>query len=552
MNKNYLYFLLILFISIKGFAQDTVFINVHSFEEPINNVDGDGKNLIARSDSYLFQFVNGNFKKISKTNLSKGRFTWLSQSADPDLLQTYSSDIISPEKSISTKENTKYLPGYFVEGLTKAKIANKLFICYRGTVLEYQIRNYYKVEHKSESIRSIYVDDSIRVIAGYSGIYVDSNYNKYTSTPITGAYYSNGEVNKLGNKIYLNYDNLGVYDGKGIKDVIKIHDKFKFRKIIPYENNAIYLTDYSVGRIDLKSYKFIDTLLSNSVGFNDADILGDNLYVASENGKLYCIPLKGGKLQSYIISEKPIYDINNCVDTFYISGQDGLYKFLPHSELTEKILTHSMVIQSLCVDKSILFTTYKGLYLYNDNKLYEIIRNVEFNKRALFKYDKFIYAGSVEGLYLIDWPLVKLDLIPGLTPTVLTKINYTQYIVIILAITLTIVLFAFIILRRKKNDLEKVIYKKEKITPDSIRALMLADEKIISVEAVAEYYKTSDNQLGRILKKYDTTPLALLKDIKKDMVLDMIEKGVPLSKIALRVGYREAYIKSNFLKHHPN
>ena len=550
MNKSYLYILLILFISFKGFAQDTVFINVHSFEEPINNVDGDGKNLIVRSDTYLYQLINGNFKKIATTNLAKGRFTWLSQSADPDLLQTYNSDIISPEKIISPKENSKYLPGYFVEGLSKAKIGNKLFVCYRGTVLEYQIRNYYKIEHKAESIRSIYQNDSIRVIAGYSGIYVDSIYNIFSTTPIQGAYYSNGEVNKLGNTIYINYDNLGVYDGHIIKDVIKIHDKFKFRKLIPYQQLAIYLTDFSVGRLDLKTNTFIDTILTNSVGLNDAEILGDNLYVAAENGKLYCIPLKGGKQQSFVISDKPIYDINNCVDTFYISGQDGLYNFIPHTEKSAKILTHSMVIQSLCVDKSILFTTYKGMYLYNDNKVYEIIRNVEFNKRSLLKYDKFIYVGSVEGLYLIDWPLVKLDLIPGLTPTVLNKKNYTQYIVIILAVTLIIFLFAFFILRRKKHDLEKVIYKKEKITPDSIRELMLANEKIISVEAVAEHYKTSDNQLGRILKKYDTTPLALLKEIKKEIVLDMIDKEIPLSKIALRVGYREAFIKSNFLKNH--
>ncbi|MCX6206742.1 MAG: hypothetical protein NTZ19_10875 [Bacteroidetes bacterium] len=427
MNKRYLYFLLILFISIKGFAQDTVFINVHSFEEPINNVDGDGKNLIARSDTYLYHFINGNFKKIATTNLAKGRFTWLSQSANPDLLQTYCSDIINPEKNVSAKENSKFLPGYFVEGLTKAKIGNKLFICYRGTVLEYQIRNYYKIEHKSESIRSIYVDDSIRVIAGYSGIYVDSIYNVFTTTPIRGAYYSNGEVNKIGNSIYINYDNLGVYDGHEIKDAIKIHDKFKFRKLISYQQYAIYLTDFSVGRLDLKTNSFIDTLLTNIIGFNDADILGDNLYVAAENGKLYCIPLNGGKQKSFSISEKPIYHINNCIDTFYISGQDGLYKFIPNSEKTEKILTHSMVIQSLCVDKSLLFTTYKGMYLYNDNKVYEIIRNVEFNKRSMFKYDKFIYVGSVEGLYLIDWPLVKLDLIPGLTPTILNKIRIRYY-----------------------------------------------------------------------------------------------------------------------------
>jgi AraC-like DNA-binding protein len=76
---------------------------------------------------------------------------------------------------------------------------------------------------------------------------------------------------------------------------------------------------------------------------------------------------------------------------------------------------------------------------------------------------------------------------------------------------------------------------------------MLENEKIISVEAIAEYYQTSVNQLGRVLKKYDTTPLNLIKDIKKEIVQDLINKNIPLSTIAIRVGYREAYVKANFM-----
>lgn len=537
-----------MFLSLKGFGQDTVFINVHNFDEPINNVDGDGKSLIARSDNYLYQFKSNSFKKIGNTDLSRGRFTWLSQSADPDQLQTYNSDLINIDKNLRIEENTKYLPGYFQEGITKAKIGNKLFICFRGTVLEYQIRNYYTVVHKSQSIRSVYASDSVRIVATYSGIFADSIFNKYGSTPLPGIYYSNGEVNKIGKHIYVNADNLGIYDGHSVKDFMTVNDKFKFRKLIPYNGKALYLTDYSVGRIDLDKRVFIDTLLTNTAGFNDAELEGDNLYISSENGKLYCIPLKGGRQKSFVISTKPIYDINKNLDTLYISGQEGLFDFDPSSEKMRKILSHSMVIQSICIDKNIVFSTYKGLFLYNDDKIYEIIKNVEFNKRAMIKFDKFIYAGSVEGLYLIDWPMVKLDLIPGLTPTVLKKVNYSEYLIFILAITIIIISISFYLLRKKKKDLEIVIYKKEKITPESIRALMVADEKIISVEAVADYYKTSVNQLGRILKKHDTTPLNLLKEIKRDIVLDMISKNIPLSQIALRVGYREAYIKSNFLK----
>lgn len=39
-----------------------------------------------------------------------------------------------------------------------------------------------------------------------------------------------------------------------------------------------------------------------------------------------------------------------------------------------------------------------------------------------------------------------------------------------------------------------------------------------------------------------------MKEIKKEMVQEMMDKDIPLSKIALRVGYREAYVKANFIK----
>jgi len=549
MNRTFAILLLLIFLtSFNGFGQDTVFVNQYQFEEPVNNIDGDGKNIIVRSDNYLFQLKNGGFQKIAHPDFSKGRYSWLSQTADVDAIQTYSTNVILKEKILPQNSIEPFLPGYFQDGMTSAKIGNRYFICYRGAILEYQIRNFYKVVHKSQSIRNVYMDDSVRVIASYSGIFIDSVFDKFNNTPIPGGYYSNGEVNKIGRDIYINVDFLGKYNGQYLMEVVRSHDKFKFRKLIPYQGNAICLTDYSIGIMDLTNHQFKDTLLTSSSGFNDAELIDNILYVSSENGKLYELTLASRTLKSETISEKPIYDINACSDTLYLSGQEGLFSYVPSTRSSTKLLYHPMVIQSLCLGNNILFTTYKGLYLYNDGQYFEIIKNVEFNKRALSIYDNYIYAGSVEGLFVIDWQLVKLDLIPGLSPMVINKPKYTLYIIGGLSILLCFLGLFIYKQKKKQHELVNIIHKKDKISPESIKAIMLENEKIISVEAIAEYYQTSVNQLGRVLKKHDTTPLNLIKEIKKEIVQDMIDKDIPLSKIAQRVGYREAYVKSNFIK----
>jgi len=64
-------------------------------------------------------------------------------------------------------------------------------------------------------------------------------------------------------------------------------------------------------------------------------------------------------------------------------------------------------------------------------------------------YDNYIYAGSIEGLYIIDWQLLNLDLIPGLTPLVINKPKYTWYI--IGGLSLALCFLGLFIYRQKKE-----------------------------------------------------------------------------------------------------
>ena len=75
---------------------------------------------------------------------------------------------------------------------------------------------------------------------------------------------------------------------------------------------------------------------------------------------------------------------------------------------------------------------------------------------------------------------------------------------------------------------------------------MLENENMVSVESIAAYFETSTVQLNRVLKKYNTSGLILLKDIKKDIIKEGVLKGMDLDMIATRVGYSVKYIKKNF------
>ena len=65
-------------------------------------------------------------------------------------------------------------------------------------------------------------------------------------------------------------------------------------------------------------------------------------------------------------------------------------------------------------------------------------------------------------------------------------------------ITLGIIVFY---LRKSKVKLTAEIRGKSKITPESIREIMLENENLVSVEAIAAHFETSPVQLNQVLKK---------------------------------------------------
>ena len=534
-------FFLLCVASVRG--QDTVFIQNHRFGESVNNVDGDGKNVIVRTEKHLYLLGNEGFNEIQGVDLSGGRYTWISNNRQ-SVLSTINTQYIIPEQEVGERVIVNMLPGSYHRNITKGNSGEKLFIAYRGNVLEYELRSFYKVEHRGASVRGVYNDDTIKITSTYSGIYTDTFHLAFSEKLMSGGDYSNGEVAKINDKYYLCKDDIMVMENNSWRRVAK-SQSLPFRKLKEYKGKVYFLSEQMVGVIDLEKGIIIDTLIKDHGNLYDIKWINDQLVVAGEDGNLYLLNTDG-QLQKVFVGSC-IYDINVNANGAILSCRDGIYRFDMDGKKIDKLFELSEAVQSLYIDEELLVTTYNGLYVVHDEKLYIVLSNVEFNKLGLSKWQDYLFAGSIEGLYVINLGKLVLDVIPSLTPFEIKNKTSSTYVYVLLVCLILLFAILFFTIRKRQKKLQIEVIKKTKITPERIKSAMLENENLISVEYVAEHFATSTVQLNRILKKYNTSGLNLLKDIKGEIVLSMLEKRASLEQISNRVGYSIAYIKRNYI-----
>jgi hypothetical protein len=527
-------------------AQDTVFVQKHNFDESVNNLDSDGRNLIVRTANHLYILGNEWFKEIRNVDLSRGRYTWIRSNNQESGFATFNTNFIAVEKQASREMLGDLLPGSHHPSITKGSRGKSFFVGYKGGVLEYEVNGFYKIEHKGKSVRCVYNEDTIKITATYSGVFVDTAYWVFNEVPTLGGDYSNGEVCKINEKYYMCKDYIMVWEGDQWRRINRPMINPNFIKLTERDGKVYFLSQQSVGVIDLMTGMVTDTLFDDHGVLYDMKWIGDQMIIAAEDGHLYF--LSNDAEPEKILVGSCIYDINVNGDVAILSCKDGVYKYHLVTKRVEKMFDLIEALQSLYVENELLVTTFSGLYVVHNQQLYNLVPYVEFNKMALSQWEDRVFAGSIEGLYVIDRGQLIYDIIPGLTPYKVASRTPSTYIYIFLISLVLLFGILYLTIRRRQKKLQIEVVKKTKITPEQIKSAMLENENLISVESVAEHFATSTVQLNRILKKFNTSGLSLLKDIKGEIVLSMIEKRASLEQISNRVGYSSAYIKRNYLR----
>jgi hypothetical protein len=146
---------------------------------------------------------------------------------------------------------------------------------------------------------------------------------------------------------------------------------------------------------------------------------------------------------------------------------------------------------------------------------------VEFNPGVLSCYIDSIYAGSIEGVFVIDTYHVIKNSLPKYHTVQKAqdqseKITLGLYIFAILGIT-TLAIAAILMYRRKRYRVV-IIQKSEVKNTFSLVEMgeSIKNFNIRTVEALAERYKTNAEQLNRIFKNFDTTSGKFMKTVKLD------------------------------------
>jgi hypothetical protein len=520
------------------YSQDTLFVRSIPLESPAKNIDTDGQTLFIRFEHSLYSWEDNDLSFIEEGKFS---FSWITYDRSRDVIVVNHNNNIPAFKQKQARKVESLLPGKYNFYTTTATIGEYFYVCYNGKVLEFKVIPNAKRYHHGKSVRHVYTEPGLRIISTYDGVFKDSIWDSFTSDKLNSklASYSNGAFVKIDSTYYLCQDNLIAYirNTNEFKTIINTEGGPRFRKLIQFHNKVYGLYNSAFGVIDLITNQQDDFLIYDE--FSDVIEFNDKLFLSSRNANLYTFNNDGNI--SKFIAPAPISDLAIFNDEIHIGTDRGLFVFRNGSFLP--IISNVEVIQALAFNNNIIFSNNKGLNIFTEGEIMPLIEDVEFNKMALHQDQHYLYAGSFFGLYVID-----NNFLENIEVSNTFSVEQSNHILIsiIIVVLITVLVLVFLFIRQKQKGLEAYSDRKT-VDVNSIRELVLNNPKILSVESLAFHLDTNVVQLNRYLKKEGLTSLALLKDIKKEIAIDMFKKGYSLKDIGKRVGYSERFVRSKFL-----
>ena len=534
-----------LLISTNIYGQDTLFNRTIPLNHYVNNISTDGQILYLRIGDSIYSYSNGKKKYMTTGAL---RFSWIKKNDYADNYYWYHDEQI-PKRYSTSNDNLKgILPGPQNSFITKVRINNSLFICYNGNVLEYIINELPKLVYRGKSTRHVYSDNNLRVISTYSGVFsekiTEKNKLEFNGEKIFP--YSHGEFTKIGSDFYLcQSDKVYKYNEEENKldEFLSIEENGQVKQLIEYGNNVLIVSLEGLALLDLENKKASETLIKDKI--TRAKKIGSELIVVTKTGAIYRVSekFKIDKIQTNFSFE----DVEKVNDELFIGGKSGLFK-LKGNQLIK--VNNSIEFYELHDYKgSLIFSNFNGLYAWVNSSPIPIVNNVEFNRYALSHDQQILYAGSINGLYIITTGQFDIWL-KNQHEKKLFDINKHSKIKnnIIYGILILIIISLIIISFRYRTNLQK---RSLKLTENdfSIEFIekIIRDNNIVSVEDLANFLNISRVQLNRKLAKEGTSGLKVLKNCKRKIANEMYKAGVPVENISRKVGYSPRYIKENFL-----
>ncbi len=507
-------------------AQDTVFVQKHWFESPVRNVFKAEEKIYAKTGDGLYALEKNSWEKINLT--FRKSFVFYKNGF-------YESEFI-PEEFIKEAANIAYLiPQKSLVNCTIVEHNNHMFVSVGGSLFEYEIRPHFTILYPNTSIRHVYMDEHMKVISTYSGIFVNDTLRQ--GFP----HYSNGHFVHIKGQYYICTDDLyRIISSDSVRLIKSGQNVFAghSRKLIEWQDKVFSLNTNSINELQ-PQYNLYP--IHKGFDYSDLESFDSLLYFSTYEGILFSF--NGSKVRKIAEVGARIRELFVGDNWLYLATDNGVFKIQsnPESKLTK------IFGKPFCVDieqdrfKNLWIATENGLFIIpkSAGKAVPIVTDVEFNRYAMTYYNDKIYAGSINGLYFFDIYTIEKSFLPVYYQKVAdqTTLYRKELIIKFILIGLPILVLGIWIIRRMFFKRKIAVQQKpESYSLEQIKRDVIVN-KIVSVEALADHYKTNPVQLNRQFKHFGITPGKFLKKVKISWAKTLLKQGMGLEDIAKTIGY---------------
>lgn len=526
--------LLLFQISILDVAgQDTVFVQKHSFGKPVKNVFLVDNSVYTKTGNDLYVLENEDWNKVDLK--FDQNFVFYSNGF-------FQSEFLPDAFKKSAEPMAHLIPQKSLTNCTTARINNQLFISVGGSLFEYEIRPYFTIKYPNMSIRNVYMDENIKTVSTYSGIFVNDTL-RHDFPP-----YSNGNFVKVNDQYFLSTDELyqvvstdSVFWIKSGQNIFAGHS----RKLVEWNGKIYSLNTNSINEFQEKNSLFP---IHKGFEYSDLEVFDSLLVFSTYEGKLFSY--NGSEVNEIASLNSRIREIFIGDSWIYLAADNGAFKI--QVENPKELIR--ILDQSHCVDieqdrfKNLWVASENGLFIIpkSNQKPVPLVSDVEFNRYAMSHYEDKIYAGSISGLYEFDIYTIERGFLPIYFQMVddqksimWKKILLGIFFIGIPAMIIGLWLFKRIRIKNKiefrpKSDSNKMGLEQIKID--------IVEHKLISVDALAQHYHTNTVQLNRQFRQLGTTPGKFLKKVKISWARALLKNGMDIEEVSKTVGYSPKFL----------
>lgn len=405
----------------------------------------------------------------------------------------------------------------------------------------------YSILYRNQSIRAI----SSNYVGTYSGIY-------HQGQALSFPDFTDGYIREYGDTAFICFNGLVrltkndtaiFFNATNVSTLIGNEDIGRVSDIMYMSKERSYYLASDKGLYHVDSIFSKATLIYSSSTKSPVVFISDkfNIVHFAASNRILRYAQSSKRIDTMATFKDPIIDGLAIGRVFYVVTKNNLFSLLTNGQIEDKADFREAHTLLNLNDKELLIASNYGLFQFNlENKKKDVIINaVEFNRRALYRNATRVYAGSINGLYVLD--LQKINDLINRNAFAGSKVNLDpKWIAILIALALLFVTVSITLIKTRRNlklittELQEKT-SEEKWGREDVELYIKENLTAVSIKSILENFDTNTKQLYKVL--HPDKPGTIIQNLRQEILVKMRSEDANAKQIAEATGLSESYVK---------